>query len=163
MSASRLAQAQYLLDQHFSNVYFKIDVVAVCVAGMVWTFCAIVPAVLALAWWLPQTAPDLVIRSGSQTAAVLLLGAVGAALSYALSTLGFAGRIPGQLNSVQQFVVRPLLGAVSAFAVVAVLQSGLLPITTPEGAHVYAYAVAAGFSDQILTRVMNVVEKSASK
>lgn len=163
-SPGTLVLAQFLLDEHFGNVYFKLESLASRAVGMIWALGFLVGGVLALAALAGGALPsECFLSSVSQTLVVLALGAVGATLSNTLSALGLTGRIPTVLQGGIEFAVRPLVGAVSAVAVLVVLQAGLIPIEEPKGLALYAWAVGAGFSDQILNRVMNRLEQAAEK
>lgn len=169
-SKGDLLLAQSLLDQHFENVYFKLDVLASRVRLLPLVLLLMVAAVLSLSWFLGASAGDAgcpkpasLLFDCKTVLVVLMLGAVGATLSNTLSALSAADRIPQVLRGRVEWTVRPLLGALSAVAVVLVLQSDLLPIKSPEKPMIFAYALVAGFTDRLLNRVMRAVEQSAEK
>jgi hypothetical protein len=164
-----LIQVQFLVDQHFENVYFKLDVLAARVAVMPWLLGALIVLVVAVAF-----TKDFILGGGAtpdasilndyvMTIAVAVLGAAGATLSRALSALGMEDRIPQVLSGATEWTVRPMIGALSAIAVVLVLESGLLPINEPAEPMIYAYAIAAGLTDRLLNRVLKAVEASTEK
>jgi hypothetical protein len=159
-----LAFAQFLLDQHFANVYFKLNVAAVRFTALSWLLAPAVLALLLLSFWLGPSDTGSVLHQPDRLAVVMLVGAVAALLSNALSQVGLGGRIPDFLgSSVAGWFVRPFIGALSAVLVCVVVQSGLLPLRASPDLGLYGWAAAAGFSDQLVNLVMQRVEAAAKK
>lgn len=158
-----LALAQFLLDQHFGNVYFKLNAAAVHFSALRWI---VIPAVLVLvgvSFLLDPAASQSILHHPETLAVVLLAGGTGALLSNILSQVGVGGRIPEFLGSASGWTVRPFIGALSAVIVVTILQSGLLPLEASTELSFYAWAVVAGSSDQLVNVVMRRVEESAKR
>jgi len=163
IAADALSLAQYLLDQHFANVYFKLDVAATRIRSLSWVLPLTALVLLGVSWLLDPSASDSFLFSFQTTGLILLTGAIGATVSNALSVLGFGGKIPALLGEYANWFVRLPLGALSAAAFIALLQSGLLPLTPPTNLGLYAWALVGGFSDQLLNRAIASVEKSIEK
>jgi hypothetical protein len=81
-----------------------------------------------------------------------------------LSLSQTAGRIPEVLKGWTEATVRPLVGALSAVVVVATLQAQLIiPIEEPTVIKLSVFAILAGFSDQVVVRVMRGAEKALTE
>jgi hypothetical protein len=156
-AGTEVALARFLLDQHFDNLYFKLSVLANHAGRLPWILGVLLAIVLSLSSRISDNGSFL------QTALIMVLGAVGAILSSTLSALGGDSRIPEMLSKPTQIFVRVFFGALSAVAVVAIVSGKVLPIEAPTGNGVYVWAVASGFTDQLLTRMMLMVEKAAEK
>jgi hypothetical protein len=163
VDAAALSLALYLLDEHFDNVYFRLDAVAIRIRSLRWVMLTLVAIVLAASWYLPRGASNSFLFDPQRASLVLLAGAIGAALSNALSVLGVGSKIPGLLGEHANWFVRLPLGALGAVAIVAIIQSGLLPVTQPTDLAMYAWAVTGGFSDQLLNKVIAQVESAIDK
>jgi hypothetical protein len=154
--------AQYLLDQHFENVYFKLEMLAIRARRLPYVLGSLAVAVLLVSAVLNGSGESsIVLYSFTHTGVVMLLGAIGASLSNALSALNAKSRIPQIIQGWQERAIRLLIGALSAVIVVLIVQSGILPIIkAPDLSMIYAYAIVAGFTDQLLSRAIRAVEKS---
>jgi hypothetical protein len=149
-----VALAQMMLDQFFDNVYFKLEIIGSQMRRVLWILGALTVLVLTL---------SPLIGAFQWIAVTMLFGAVGAALSRAL-TAGFGdSRIPQVLGNPETPFLRLSVGALSAVVVLCVVRSEILPIEPPAGYGSYVWAVAAGFSDQLLNRMMIAVANSAEK
>ncbi len=162
-STGALVLAQFLLDEHFENVYFKLEMLGHRVRQLPWLLGALVLLLLLGALWLSQDPARSVFFSPRQLLLILLLGATGAGVSIALSLKALTGRIPEVLRGWTETAVRPLMGALSAVVVVGIVQSELLPLEAPTMTQLYAYATITGFSDQVLVRLMAAAEKAVTK
>jgi hypothetical protein len=159
-----LAFAQFLLDQHFANVYFKLNVAALRFMALSWLLAPAVVALLVVSFWLDPAGSNSVLRYPGRLAVVMLVGAAATLLSNTLSQAGLGGRIPDFLgSSIAGWSVRPFIGALSAVLVCVVVQSGLLPLRADDDLALYGWAAAAGFSDQLVNLVMQRVETAAKE
>jgi hypothetical protein len=158
-----LVLAQFLLDEHFENVYFKLEMLGQRIRQLPWLLGAIVILLLLGAWWLSADPGSSILLPPRELLLVLLLGAAGAGVSIALSMKQLSGRIPEVLRGWTETSVRPLVGALSAVILVVVAQSGLLPIEARGNSQLYAYAVLGGFSDQLLVRLLAAAGKAVTK
>ncbi|MEX2467784.1 MAG: hypothetical protein WD995_12810 [Gemmatimonadota bacterium] len=156
-----LALAQFLLDQHFANVYFKLNAAAVQFGGLRWVLIPTVLGLFGISFLLDASASDSFLHDPGTLAVVILAGGIGALLSSVLSQVGVGGRIPDFLSSTAGWVVRPFIGGLSAVIICIVIQSGLLPLVGDSELSLYAWAVAAGGSDQLVNVVMRRVEEAA--
>lgn len=166
ISAEKLAHAQSLLDEHFGNVYFKLEAAAIAMRWLPWVLISLLLVILGLAGiasLFPSHAPDFFLADIGIVAVVAVAGSVGATLSNTLSMIGRTSRIPAYLGEVRDWAVRLPLGALSALALVTVIQGDILPFTSMTTPDIYGWAVAAGFSDQLLNRVILKMEKRAEK
>lgn len=162
IDAARLSLAQLVIDVHFQNVYFKLEVVAHFVPWLSVALGMLALGTMLYSGFLATEDATSFLGDPEQTTLVLFLGAMGAVLSNTTTLLGATGRIPQVISGLTNFSVRPLFGAVSAVAVAVILQSGYLPIDQPTTNQLYAVALLSGFSDQLLTRVMRKVEEKAA-
>jgi hypothetical protein len=158
-----LAFAQFLLHEHFGNVYFKLEVAAIRFKKLLWILPWPVVLLLALSFVFEKSSGGSFLNDQQRTSLVFLAGAAGALLSTTLSRLGLAGKIPAFLGDAQELLVRPFIGALSALAVCLIVESGLVPLGDSNPQALYGWAVAAGFSDQLVSFVMRRVESSAEK
>lgn len=159
-----LVLAQFILDEHFENVYFKLDMLSARLRGATSLLTGLVAGLVLVAVGFDRLGRPLDgIFSLTTLIPVLLLGATGAGLSILLSLGQLGGRIPEVLKGGWESAVRPLLGALSAVVFLAILQAGLFAFPTPEDSHIWAYAILAGFSDQIVVRTIAAAEKAVTK
>lgn len=169
---AELTTARFIMDEHLDNKYFKLEAAAIGLRLVSPIMLSLIAVVVVISVTLVTLVGSNVIQApeGSfllfeleTTVIVLVSGAVGAMLSNTLSVLGHSGRIPAFIGQLGNWGVRLPLGALSAFVVVAVLQSELLPLEGVTAPAIYGWSVAAGFSDQLLNRVMRRVETAAEK
>ncbi len=158
---AELSLAQFLFDLHYDNAYFKLEAAAVRIRKLPFFLGALIVLLIMGSFLGSVGDGDLFLVNPRKILLVMLVGVVGAALSNTLSVLGVATRIPEFVGEFRSWLVRPLIGALSAVGVVLVVQSGILPLKEPTGAALYAWGLAGGFSDQLLNRVMQQVEKKA--
>lgn len=166
-STGALILAQFLLDEHFANVYFKLELLGARVRLLAWllvgtTLLLVVGAFSARVFEILES--DYLFSSPAQLLFVLLLGALGAVLSMTLSLTQLAGRVPEVLQGWTEATVRPLVGALSAVVLVAILQAQLIiPIAELTVIQLSVFAILAGFSDQVVVRVMGRAEKALTE
>lgn len=163
ISVAELNTAQFIMDEHFGNMYFKLEAAAIGLRAVPWIMGALTALLVVVAILVREVESGFVLFNLPDMLVVLAAGAVGATLSNTLSILGYSGRIPALLGQMGSWGMRLPLGALSAFAVVAVVQSDLLPLDGIDAPGIYGWAIAAGFSDQLLNQVMRRVEKAAEK
>lgn len=158
-----VALAQFLLDQHFTNVYLKLNTAAIRFTSLLWILIPTVVGLFGLSFILDSSRSASFLYDPEKLALVILAGAIGALVSSTLSQLGVGGRIPDFLHSIAGWSVRPFIGALSAVIVCIVVESDLLPLEAATDLSLYAWAVTAGFSDQLVSFVMRRVEESAEQ
>jgi 8-oxo-dGTP pyrophosphatase MutT (NUDIX family) len=149
-----VAEATRILDEHFGNVYRRLDHVrdqlaTVGKAG----FAAFIPLVTLLATgFVPVTDETSSLDDAGAILGVVLFGILGGSFSAALSLLRapLDRPIPEVLSSGLTTVMRPIVGGVGAIAAYAFLQAGILDFDRASGA--YAVAFAAGFSERLVAR-----------
>jgi len=104
--------------------------------------------------------PETVMADGGSLLWIYALGALGALLSVTLGAIrGLTRHNYLLLTEFRLNVTRCLLGAASAAAVVAILETDLFNVG-PDGADralVLAVAIAAGFSERLLTNAISAV------
>ena len=159
-----LVLAQFLLDEHFENLYFKLELLGARTRTMSIIFLLLVAALLVSAFLLGRTDAETesIFFSIRDLSFIMLLGATGAGISILLSLNRSAGRIPEALRGWLATLMRPMLGALSAVAVIALIQAGLLPIEMQTDEAIWVYALLAGFSDQFAVRALDAAEKAAT-
>lgn len=162
MTVDRLILAQSLLDEHFDNVYFKLDIAAASLERWPWILGLALALLLGAvgSYELPFLAPLWQGVEGpplgglAHLVVVALAGALGAALSRSLSALSHAGRIPEFLQGSTDWLLRLMVGAASAVGITMLTQAGLLPFEKTSAVS-YALAFVAGFTDRLLTRAID--------
>ena len=161
-SSRALIEAQLILDEHAANVYRRLDVFAVL---MGWVMAAMVVVLVVLVtgielgWFAPLEHP---FDDPASTLGVIVLGALGALVSTATSTIAGEGRrLPEMVTGWVSALLRPVLGGASAVIVVLALVSGLQDTVSTQGARVWIFAVAAGFSERLLDRLIASADKAA--
>jgi hypothetical protein len=157
-----LAMAMHLRDERSDDLYFKLKLIRGQIIVLIWALLAllVLGAVflavvdgnpLKIAW--EQTAngagPSFDQLTGVNILCAMLLGAIGACFSGLVSLTGAGpeASIPERIASTSVTLARPLIGAVSAFAVILLLTSGLLSHASASAA--FAFAFAAGFSERL--------------
>lgn len=165
----RLTAARVMLDEHADNVYRKFRllrraVIRTSVALAV--LLALIGAATALEWFpepvLPEHSP---LGDWRLLAVVTVLGALGALLSSAIELRGHDRtiRVPELRVSHTLMWMRPVIGAVGAIVVLVVLQAGFdgaIVVTSPG---ILPLAIAAGFTERLVTRTVNAAADAASK
>ena len=104
--------------------------------------------------------PDTMMADGGSLLWIYALGALGALLSVTLGAIrGLTRHNYLLLTEFRLNVTRCLLGAASAAAVVAILETDLFNVGTDgaDRALVLAVAIAAGFSERLLTNAISAV------
>ena len=173
MTSHDLIVAQAILDEHYENVYFKLEVAVsgltrwpwILLGALILLFAVVASTDLPLLepLWTPGD-------KGSRTPPpyggiaylflVAALGMLGAAVTRALTALVGTGRIPEILSSASEWFLRLLVGAASAVGVVLIATAGLLPFKEEIQVY-YALAFVAGTSDRLLTRALASINKQA--
>jgi hypothetical protein len=99
---------------------------------------------------------------GAAVGGVAVLGALGSLLSLALSRVRSAEeRLPQMIEGWLVALMRPVLGAASAIALVVVLESGIQSLVETDGSRIHVWAITAGFSERLLRRTLASVAESA--
>ena len=139
------------LDIYGSVLTFVLAGLTITLAG----FCLVV-----YKHWLPevQGTPLGTVRS---TTGIMLLGAMGSFLSVALTRLtNLKQKLPEMIQGRLVDLLRPVVGAASAVAIVLVIDSGLQGAVQSEGSKIYVWALVAGFSERLLRRTLNALADS---
>ena len=159
---AQLHHARAIVDEHLENVYLKLALFAnrVRVAPFMLLGAIILLLTIAEVGMVEDTAT--VLGSRERLAVILALGVIGATLSATFTTVRGGGRIPQVLRGGVEASIRPFVGAVSAATVVIILQSGILAVTF-SGEQLYPIAIAAGFSERLVTRLLKRVEDAADQ
>jgi hypothetical protein len=160
LDALRRAQAQ--LDENSGNVFRRLDIY-----GSVLTFVLVGLSVTLAGFclavdnhWLPelQGTPLGTVRS---TIGIMLLGALGSFLSVALTRVtNRKQKLPEMIQGRLVDILRPVVGAASAVAIVLVIDSGLQGAVQSEDSKIYVWALVAGFSERLLRRTLNTLADS---
>lgn len=112
----------------------------------------------------PAAAVESTLGSWRRFITVIVLGALGAVISATLA--GLRNPLRGRLTEIMQrdaiTLLRPLVGATSAAAVAIFLESGIQTTIDVNGSRVFPFALAAGFTERLVVRVMKSVEDAAS-
>jgi hypothetical protein len=153
LELSELIQARKILNDHYGNIYRRIHIISDQIRFLEGI------AVLALIGWvvllivLPslQEHEEQVFRL-SLTVSTLLFGMLGACISGILRLEKNSAQvnIPDQLQSFVFTIARPLVGAVSALAMVIFVLAGILHMGNETPGLYLAAAFAAGFSERLL-------------
>jgi len=151
---SEVLDAQQTLSDYFSNGYRRLGILRLQV-----TYLEIIAGAAILGWiaLLLLFKPNLDIESGNLfspflTISSLLFGALGACISgiLRLEKRSTGQKIPEQLEHLVYTVARPLVGAVSALAVVTFVLVGILDVGSQTPGLYLAAAFIAGFSERLL-------------
>lgn len=156
-----LALAQFILDHHFARVYFDLNAAAIRFESLRWVLIPAVVVLLGISFLLDPAGSQSFLYEPATLGVVMLAGGIGALLSGTLSHIGVGGGIPDFLSAAAGWTVRPFIGAISAVLVCTVLQGGLLPLQGETDVSLYAWAVAAGFADQLVNIMLRRIEASA--
>lgn len=150
---SEVLQAQQVLSEHHSNMYRRLSILRSQIK-----FLEIIAILAILAWILLLVfKPSLEGDCGSVfspylTLSALIFGVLGACISgiFRLEKGSAQQKIPVQLEYLVYTVARPLVGAVSALAVVIFVLAGILHIDSETPGLYLAVAFIAGFTERLL-------------
>jgi hypothetical protein len=150
---SELIQAQQILSEHHNNVYRRLKIFSAQIRIL--EMVAIITVVFWLAWLGLQPGNAVTIPdpySLFYTVSSLVFGTLGACISgiLRLENKSANQKIPEQLETTVHTVARPIIGAVSALAVVIFVLTGILDIGNQSPGVYLAAAFAAGFSERLL-------------
>lgn len=161
LSLSDVVQAQQVLAEHHTNVYRRLKILRAQIQ-----FLEVVATLAIIAWvsvlafepFLGEFEAD--VFSPTLTLSALTFGILGACISgiLRLEKRSSQQRIPDQLTSLVYTIARPLVGAVSALAVVIFVLAGILDIGSQTPGLYMAAAFASGFSERLLTSGMSKLE-----
>ena len=166
-------RSREILDEHADNVYRKL---AVLRANIRRTSGILLLTLLALIFvvtrgWASLVSggadPDanLILESWRLLLVILVLGSLGALVSSAtnLRDQDPIRRVPEQLVGMSLMGMRPLVGAASAAIVVIVLQTGVSDELAVTGPAIFAVALAAGFVERLVTKVVASASAATDK
>lgn len=157
LSLGDVVQAQQVLSEHHTNVYRRLKILRSQIQFLE------VTATLAIIGWVSVLVFESFLEqfeaevfSPTLTLSALTFGILGACISgiLRLEKRSSQQRIPDQLTSLVYTVARPLVGAVSALAVVIFVLAGILDVGSETPGLYLAAAFAAGFSERLLTSGM---------
>lgn len=157
----RVFVSRRILDEALDNVHRKNDMLRIQVgrsalsATVLLAVASIVLALQVRAGWSPSEIGYL-LGDLQSFAVVLVLGAVGASLSglLTLARTNGASRAPDLRLRWIFLKYRPVIGAISAIVVVAILQSGVAGLSVTSEAALVA-SIVAGFSERLVTRSLD--------
>ncbi len=164
LTHAQVYRARMILGEHFDNVYHKLALFASKMTFLSILLFIAIAALIVVVWLdLPSADPASALGDWKKLIVIVMLGVLGATLSVTLTVVRETGRIPQVIHHEVEALVRPLVGAASAAIVVIVLESGIIGITVLSGAYAYPFAIAAGFTERLVTRVMKGIESAAEK
>lgn len=160
----RVVYAAKILDEHHDNVYLKQEIVKTRLKLL-----AALALVVLLIWLRAEPSAGALATTASGAAVgprffwgtVFLAGVVGATISgfiFSINREGTGG-IPQELQGSTITFARVALGALSALAVTALLNSGFLNLGKTGYEAALAVAVVSGFSERLLVRAVEAVSK----
>jgi len=156
---ARVWLVQSLLDGHSDNQYFKQEIVWEAVRVLLWELVALVIVAL-----IALTVPELRPPSEWPLLHVALFGAIGACFSGIRSlSARNKSKIPDAVLSTGLTLTRPVIGAAAGIIVFLALKSGIVSVANDSVAAILTLAFAAGFSESLVVRVVELVEKSTAK
>ena len=158
-----VAESLFLLDERSQNVYHRVRLVGKQLRYLIAVGGVLLAAVLALLGW--SSALDPQSFGLPRLLAVALFGGLGAVVSavHQLSRVG-QSKIP---ESTLHGVVtsgRPLIGALSALFVYALLKSGTLSLIAADAVNLpaaLAFAFVSGFSERFVVQTVGAVAGDA--
>jgi hypothetical protein len=146
-----LLDASRILSEHHENVYRRLDIIR-----RQFNILAVV-ALLALATWIGFSIySSKIVESVALSLSAIILGTLGACTSgiISLANSSTQERVPEKLLRSWITIARPLVGAISALAIVIFVFEGFFDggSANPESMNtfVHAAAFAAGFSERLL-------------
>ncbi|UCH58288.1 MAG: hypothetical protein JSV61_08675, partial [Anaerolineales bacterium] len=157
ITLGELLQAEQTLYEHHSNIYRRLNIIK---RQFIWL--ALI-AILALASWVvfllfqcKLCQNTLLVYDLSLTIQSVIFGILGACTSGILTLANSSTRqnIPEKLLTAWVTFARPLVGAVSALAVVVFALVGILEIGDKSPGLYLAAAFTAGFSERLLIRTI---------
>ena len=164
--AMRVIDAIALRDDDSQNTWYKIMLRRRHLRSLFALLCVTIGVTVVLAW-----RPGLGEYLGTlrQVVAVILFGALGAALSVAQSliTLDISAKIPAQ--QIGAFVVwmRPAIGAAAALVVLALLRANehlhVLGGFALNPAIIGVFALLAGYSERFIVGALGTLEQASGK
>jgi len=161
LALSDVLQAQQILAEHHTNVYRRLSII-----GDQIRYLELI-AVLSLLGWLVFLAnvstfyePQEQAYRLSLTIPTLLFGILGACISgiFQLQKGAAQQNIPEQMLNFVFTIARPLVGAISALAVVVFVLAGILELGAQTPGIYLAAAFAAGFSERLLQKGLTGAE-----
>jgi hypothetical protein len=158
-----VVQARAMLDAHSQNAYLSVRLLGIrLVASSLVLFVVLVTLGLVTAWADPGSASAGVLVEGGQYLRTVLLGALGALLSFAIGSLQTRQHRIYELASgtFATLAARLMVGSAAAIVVVAAIESGLIAIPAETAP---LFAVAAGFSERLVRRVVETLSAVAEK
>ena len=161
-SAAQVAEATRLLDEYFQNIYMRLRQLGARLVLASVLLLVVLVALGILAGVVSKSFSGLtVLSNGSEYCLVVLLGALGALVSFAIATLRPDPKIY-QLASGNFVTPVARVMAGSAAAVIAVVAVEARVVAAPiEWAP--AMAVAAGFSERLVRRIIESLSASAEQ
>jgi hypothetical protein len=164
--AMRVIDAIAVRDDDSQNTWYKIMLRRRHLRSLFALLCIAIAVTVVLAWrpGLGEYLGDL-----HQVVAVILFGALGAALSVAQSliTLDISAKIPAQ--QIGAFVVwmRPAIGAAAALVVLALLRANehvhLLSEVAVKPPIIDVFALLAGYSERFIVGALGTLEQASGK
>jgi hypothetical protein len=156
-------EAQRLLDEHFQKEYRRLALFGTqlpILGGLL--IVSIVGLLLSVVFGLIEPVSQPILRDWEELLGVVQLGVVGGCLSAIISTARAGTRrgITDILGVWRSTLFRPLIGAGSAVAVILFLEAGLVEVSDDA---VPAFAVAAGFSEQLVAQAMSRIQLDGSR
>lgn len=157
--------ARQILDEHFNNMWIKIDVRNVHLKVMGAIIFVTLLAFLSLLHLplgdsvSPFAEEATVFNSWRLSVLALVLGAMGAAFSSAINKPNKNSKIPDALASFD--ILRPIVGATGGLVVAVILQSNVLNIVSADSLNMIPFAFAGGFSEHFVTRLLTSVDNAA--
>lgn len=152
---SELLESEQILSEHLGNVYRRLKIIR---GQFIWL--ALI-AILAIAGWITfqiLTKPDCQgqaqVYDLDLTVSSMIFGVLGACVSgiLTLANSSTSQKIPEKLLTSWVTFARPLVGAVSALAVVMFVLIGILETTGRSPGLYLAAAFSAGFSERLLIK-----------
>ena len=166
---TRLVKAKQVLDTHSDNVYHKFRLLRRAVISTTTVFAVLLGALVAIVAldWVPSTliTENSPLDSWRMLLVVMSLGTIGAFLSSAteLTNRNEKLSVPDLRVSYTLMGMRPVVGAAGATVVIVVLQSALGGAVTLEPTAILGVAIAAGFTERLVTRTVSSAATAVSK
>jgi hypothetical protein len=167
-SRANVLMARHILDGHYWGIFlralaariqiFVLPVVLVTILGVLLavSVSADPPAL--------GRAADSLVDDPIRLIWVYAFGTLGALLSMSISAVhGLPRNIDLALTGLRFNLTRLLVGAASAAAVVAILETSLFDLNADDTALILAVAIAAGFSERLLTNAVRAVVQGDAK
>lgn len=155
---NHLYEATLICDEHFNNQYFKIRFLRSQMIALYVVLFLIISKILSTDYKkiFLQDNDNIPAPSREIVASVVFFGLLGGTLSSIVSTISTSNstRTPQRISDYLSTLMHPVVGAASAIAIYFFLVSEIVNIGDLTVAKILVFSFVAGFSERLLTKVI---------